>query len=546
MVSPPKGFTEKLNTPPQIGIIYARYSSHNQKDLSIEQQVEKCIEYARQNSISIIDTYSDRAVSGKTDLRPAFQRMMKDADKKKFVCVVAWKSNRMGRNMLQAMLNEVKLRENGVRAYYVEESFEDNAAGRFALRSMMNVNQFYSENLAEDTMRGMLDNASRCMVNGPLPFGFKKGNDGRYSLDEEQAPIVREIFMRVAEGEAFIAIANELNSRGITTSRGNLWNKNSFHTMLKNEFYIGVYKFADIRIEGGIPSTIEKELFYKVQDYLKNKKNPQGKRSGGVDYLLTGKLFCGHCEAPMTGISGTSKNGELHHYYVCKSKQLDKTCSKKNVRRDYLEQAIAEKVVEDILRDDVMAWIADNCLSYAKRLSEDSEIKANEKALIDVQKSIKNIMNAIEQGIITPTTKTRLITLEQEQAELEISISLDKADIPVFNREQIIFWLDSFRKGDITSKNQQDRIISSFVSSVYLYDNDEDDCYDVEIVFGYDDSGKSAHHTLAKTDVDTAPDNMYNCSYKLPSGSPPHAADRAGIPLFYLPRAELAPRPKPT
>ena len=131
-------------------MIYARFSSHNQREASIEQQVEWCTDLAKRYSLTILDTYADKAVSGRTDNRPSFQRMMADAKTGKFDVVLAWKSNRMGRNMLEAMLNDSVLLEEGVRTIYVEEDFEDNAAGRFALRNMMNVNQFYSESMAED------------------------------------------------------------------------------------------------------------------------------------------------------------------------------------------------------------------------------------------------------------------------------------------------------------------------------------------------------------------------------------------------------------
>ena len=164
-------------------VIYARYSSANQRDCSIEQQVEKCRELAAREGVTVIEIYADRAVSGKTDRRPNFQRMMKDASLRQFDVVLAWKSNRMGRNMLQAMMNEEQLRSNGIRTIYAEEDFDDTAAGRFALRNMMNVNQFYSENMAEDISRGLMDNASKCMSNGSLPLGYKTGKDQKVVLD---------------------------------------------------------------------------------------------------------------------------------------------------------------------------------------------------------------------------------------------------------------------------------------------------------------------------------------------------------------------------
>ena len=136
-------------------VIYARYSSHAQKDMSIEQQVSLAVALAADLGLTVIETYEDRAISGRSDNRPAFQKMLRDAAAGGFSYVIAWKSSRIGRNMMEAMINETRLADLGVRILYVEEDFEDNAAGRFAARSMMNVNQFYSESMAEDIRRGL-------------------------------------------------------------------------------------------------------------------------------------------------------------------------------------------------------------------------------------------------------------------------------------------------------------------------------------------------------------------------------------------------------
>ena len=134
--------------------------------------------------------------------------MMRDAGHARFDVIIAYKSNRIARNMLHALSYEDKLEQLGVRMVYVKEEFGDNAAGRFALRTMMNVNQFYSENMGEDIMRGMTDNAQNNKVNsGVLPMGYKKGEDGRFVIDESSARIVREIYRRFAAGDSLADIA---------------------------------------------------------------------------------------------------------------------------------------------------------------------------------------------------------------------------------------------------------------------------------------------------------------------------------------------------
>ena len=148
---------------------------------SIANQKELVMDYLKSHpEITVVSTYTDDGFSGVNFERPEFQRMLKDAESGAFSYVIAWKSNRMGRNMLQAMVNEARLNDLGVKCLYVEEDFADTAAGRFALRNMMNVNQFYSESMAEDVRRGMMDNAAKCMVNGRTPFGYRKGKDGKY------------------------------------------------------------------------------------------------------------------------------------------------------------------------------------------------------------------------------------------------------------------------------------------------------------------------------------------------------------------------------
>ena len=263
----------------QIGVIYARYSSHNQKEESIEQQIAECSDFAAKNGIRIIGIYADKAVSGRSDRRPNFQRMMRDAEKRQFQIVVAYKSNRIARNMLNALQYEARLDLLGIKTLYAKEEFGNTAAGRFALRTMMNVNQFYSENMGEDIKRGMVDNANECKVNGMLPLGYVKSKEGKYAIAPDEAAVVREIFGSVLKDVPVAEIARSLNQRGIHTKLGREWNKNSFHIMLKNDNYIGVYRHSGVVVEDGIPPILEKEVFAAVQEKLANKKKTAGRRS---------------------------------------------------------------------------------------------------------------------------------------------------------------------------------------------------------------------------------------------------------------------------
>ncbi len=518
---------KKSDTPSGTAVIYARYSSHAQREASIEQQIRECTQYAQRGGLKITSTYADKAISGKTDHRPQFQRMMNDAAQGKFQYVIAWKSNRMGRNMMQAMVNEARLNELGVRCLYVEEDFDDTAAGRFALRNMMNVNQFYSDNLAEDVIRGMMDNASKCMVNGPCPIGLKRGEDGRFAIEEAGAKVVREIFERVNEGESFAVIANELNAKGIKTSRGNRWNKNSFHTIISNEQYIGVYSFSGLRIENGIPPILRKELFYSVQEKLKARKGVKGRHTMNEDYILTGKLFCGKCGAPMIGCSGTGKSGAKYFYYACQKKRAEKACDKKNVVKDAIEEKITMAVREYLLDDDVITWIADGYRAFLEAHRRDSALVSMQEELVEVEKGIKNIVTAIEQGIFTASTRERLLELEGEKQSLQASIAVTEATLEDVPRERIEFWLQSFRDGDVKSKEYQTKLIDSFVQAVYLYDDS------IRIVCNY--IGKNNEIKVSLPDTDAAiRGEIESCSLNASSGSPKIGKHPWMLADFYL------------
>lgn len=511
------------------GVIYARYSSHSQKDASIEQQIKECLAYAKSQGIRIVATYSDRAITGKTDRRADFQRMMRDAEKGKFRYVIAWKSNRMGRNMLQAMMNEAKLNDLGIRVLYTEEDFDDTAAGRFALRSMMNVNQFYSENMAEDIKRGLYDNASKCKIaNGGLPLGYKKGEDMRYALDPPKDEIVREIFGRVACGEPFVDIAADLNARGIKTSRGGQWGKNSFHALLTNERYTGVYIYGDIRIEGGVPQIVDKGLFLRVQEVLKTKKNPQGRHRTNGDYLLTGKLFCGHCKSPMVGVSGTGKSGKLHYYYICQKKRMEKSCDKATVRRDTIEREVAVAIRDYIMRDDVLEWIADSAMKFAKEYREQTCVGTLEAQLADNKRATKNLLTAIEQGIITPTTKERLLELEREQAVLVSRLAEEQASLLDYSRDDIISAMSLYRNGDVENKGYQAKLFDAFLVAVYLYDDH------FKLEFNITGKKNFVDVPLDASLVDSIESNTpAGCSYKVSFGPPKQSqTNHAGSPGF--------------
>ena len=318
----------------------------------------------------------------------------------------------------------------------------------------------------------MEDNAEKCKVNGPVPYGFQASKEGYYEINPFEATVVREIFDRTLRGDTFTEIADSLNERLIKTRLDRQWTSRSFQSMLKNERYIGTYIFDKIRIENGIPAIVEKEVFLAVKEKLENKPNPQGRHRENGDYLLSGKLYCGECGKLMMGLSGTSKSGELHCYYACVGKKEEiNRCHKKNVRRDEIETKVAAAVQKYILQDDVIHWVADTVIEFQNAHSNKDEIKRLQSELSEVKKKINNIVDAIESGIITATTKERLETLETDRSKIEGQIALKKAEMPVVERDKILEWMNSFDGADIHDKKIQAQLFKTFVKKVYLYDD---------------------------------------------------------------------------
>ena len=498
------------------GVIYARFSSHNQKEESIEQQVEECTEFAQANNIQIIEVYADKAVSGRTDKRNAFQRMMKDAEKKKFDVIIAYKSNRIARNMLNALQYEEKLSKLGIETFYAKEEYGNTPSGRFALRMMMSMNQFYSENLAEDIKRGLKDNAQKGKVNGSLPLGYKKGEDGRFAVDEEKAALVREIYRRTKDGEKFQDIASDLNARGIKTKTGGAWNKGSFHRMLTNETYTGVYRHSGIVLRDAVPVIISKDEFDDMQELLHTKRNPIGRHRDNMDYLLTGKIFCGLCGSPMVGTSATSHTGDKHFYYACKGRQK-KSCTKENVRKDFIEGEVCRITKEEFLTDEVIQWVAKAFMELQNEAQKDSDLPILREQLASSEKALKNLVKALSDGLTSRTVSQEVERLEGEIERLKRQIQKEE-EKPRVTEDEVVFVLESFRNGDLDDPKYRQFIIGSFVEKVILWDD--------QIEVDYYPTGKDGvrikstqpHHTLTvRTFIITVSTESLSIKGKLPS-----------------------------
>ena len=467
-------------------VIYARYSSDNQREESIEGQLRECTAFAEKNSITVLRHYIDRAFSAKTDNRPEFQNMIKDSGKKLFDIIIVWKLDRFSRNRYDSARYKAQLKRNGVKVVSATEVIPDGAEGIILESMLEGFAEYYSADLSEKVVRGMTDNALKCMFNGgTLPMGYTIDADQHFQVDPVTAPFILDAFKRYDEGATMTEIRDWLNEQGMKNTRGNPLTYNSVQHLLNNRRYIGEYVYRDIVVPDGIPAIVPTELFESVQRKMEKNKKAPARHKAEDDYLLTTKLFCGHCGAYLCGESGTSRTGTVHHYYKCVSvKKKRKECHKKPVKKAWIEDMVVSATMEMIMDDAAVEAIVSMLMDLQEQ--DNSNIPLYEQQLQETNTAIRNLLNAIQQGILTKSTKERLEELEAAKEELEQRLDYEKlSKPPKVSAEFMTFWLHRFRKLDVTKQSHRKMLIDTFINAIYIYDDK------MLLTFNYKDGTKT-------------------------------------------------------
>lgn len=454
-------------------VIYARYSSDNQREESIVGQLRECTAYCEKNDITIVRTYIDRALSAKTDNRPDFQRMIKDSVKGLFDVIIVWKLDRFARNRYDSARYKAQLRKYSVKVLSATENISEGPEGIILESLLEGMAEYYSAELSEKVIRGHTENALKCMYNGgTITYGFMIDEAQCYQRDPRTAPVVLEVFTRYDKGTTMKEIMDYLVESGVTTVRGREIDLNFVARILKNRKYIGEYTYRDVVIPGGIPAIVPQDLFDRVQQRLEANKKAPARHKAEDDYLLTTKLFCGTCGAMMVGESGTSSSkGRKYHYYRCVNTKKHKSCNAKHksIRKLPIEHAVVNAIMAKVMDDGFVEYIADAVMDIQSR--ESSILPALRKQLEDTERGITNMLNAIQMGIINTSTKQRLDELEERKKCIELDIIHEEMQQPMLSREDVTFWIYRFRKLDVSKLEERRRLIDSFVNSVTIFDD---------------------------------------------------------------------------
>ena len=411
-------------------VIYARYSCDAQTEQSIEGQLRVCEDYAKTNGILILDTYIDRAMTGTNDMRPDFQRMLRDSAKRAWDFVLVYKLDRFSRNKYEATVHKKTLKDNGVKVVSAMENIPDSPEGIILESLLEGMNQYYSAELSQKVKRGMHETRLKGNYQGgTLPYGYI-ARDKKVVIDEERAEVVRYIFEQYANGVYVSTIIATLTEKGIRYN-GKPFVPNTVYGILKNEKYSGSYTLRDEVVDKIYPPIVSQELFAKVR--AKVNVNHHGKRSIAVVYLLRNKMRCGCCGESIIAECGTSKMGDRRYYYKCHGrKNLRNGCQQRAFRKEVLEEFVLSHILEELNKPKQMDTIIKGLMkAQDEALETNSLLAVLEKEQKQNEIAISNIMSAVERGFYTSTANKRMSELEKRHEELERLILIERSKMQV-------------------------------------------------------------------------------------------------------------------
>ncbi len=437
-------------------VLYARFSSDNQREESIDAQLRALEEFCKRNGTVIIEKYCDHAKSATTDDRPEFLRMIADSKHKNFDFVIVHKLDRFSRNRYDSAFYRRELKKNGVDLMSVLEQLDDSPESIILESVLEGMSEYYSKNLSREVMKGMKESALKCRhVGGRPPFGYKVNPETKqYEINEDEIEGVHFIFNGIDQGSGYTNIINGLNARGYKTRNGGNFGKNSLHEILRNEKYCGIYiynlktskgannsrnnhsqKHSEdvIRIPGGMPRIISDEVFQRVQVILKERKHKETSGCAKRNYLLTGRIFCGICGHAMNGSTHASgRNKNIHSIYICYKKKYKGSdqCKNKNINVHYIEDFVVKRIAEIVFNEANVPRLIEMYKQNNGSLNSDCEslIKNKTVSLQSVEQKIANVINVITQSG-SPTLLSTLENLEIEKEVLIKEIEMEKAKL---------------------------------------------------------------------------------------------------------------------
>ncbi len=480
-------------------VAYTRFSSDGQREESIEAQVRAISDYAERNNYALHTIYTDRALSGTTDNRPEFVRMIDAAKSGAFDIILVHKLDRFARNRADSAIYRRELERCGVKLISVLENFDDSPESIILQSVIEGYNEYYSRNLRREVLKGLRENALTCRFTGGIPpLGYNVNKDTlKYEINDFEAEAVKLIFKMYLNGEGYTAIINELNRRSFTTKRGKAFGKNSLFDILKNEKYTGVYIYNKavpvstngkwnrhqtrnedeiIRIDGGIPQIISKEDFQKVQQKMAERKHKSASYKAKQEYLLSGKIKCGICGSNYCGNARKARDSKpLYISYNCIKKNGSVKCKNRGIKREAIEQLVLDKLATTVFSEDVLPTIISKYNEYALSRNTECNTIINElrQKLSETEKGISNIIDLVVSTGSSALAE-KLNELEKTKQQLEHSIinaeqQMSKLTVDEKKLKSAFYKAKQMMKSG-TLKNKK-AIVEKYIKQLTIYEN---------------------------------------------------------------------------
>lgn len=435
---------------------YARYSTDNQTENSIEFQMRKIEDYCKDNNLDLILRYHDDALSGTNINRPAFQQLCQDAKNHLFDAVVIYDITRGSRDVSDWFSFRKAMDLLGVEVISTQDKLGD----------IMNPNDFLVELLGigigqhhvlqtrQKTIEGTTQRALEGKFLGGIPpYGYDIV-DQEYVINEAEAKNVQMIYEMYADGYSYADIIEKLH--GALGKRGKPFGKTSLYSILRNDRYTGLYtwnrrnvkklgKWAGgtpnsniVQLENKIPRIISRELFDAVQIRLsknnhRTSSDPVAPKSAKRTYLLSGYIVCEKCGCNYVGHT-THSHGYKNAYYYCGTKYRTRNCDAPNLPAERVEKWVIEQINDFLLNFSDAA--ADRILEEMKKRMNNCDSEKNR--LREIELKLKNATDAILNGITYPELMEEVKKLRQERADLETTISHASSYANQIDKEEII------------------------------------------------------------------------------------------------------------
>lgn len=442
-------------------VIYARYSSDNQTELSIEAQVRACTEYAAKKNITVVNLYKDEAMTGRNANRPGYQSMLADAFEGKFDIILCHKYDRIARDLEEQASLDKRLEKLGIRLIAVAQDYGEGKDAKLSKGIQWVLGEYYSANLSEEVKKGLKEIALKGLFTGGVPpFGYDIV-DQKYVINDIEAYWVREMFTACINGTGYTNIIEQMADLGITGKRGKPIKYTQIYEILRNEKYTGVYIYSldeekdrnlrrskpnAIRIEDCFPKIITREIFEKANKILSERK-----RGPAYKHRCSGIVYCGNCGAKMHFTRSTRKGHEYRNF-VCSAK-----CGIGVVPASFVDEAV-DAYLDNLFSEknisDVDSAIRKLRREQSQREKTFEQMKA--KRIAKKQKEIENIMQALASGSFADNYELCNAMIIERKDEIR---SLEDQECPVIPDAKIRSWLDDVKESRQTPKTFIEKIV---------------------------------------------------------------------------------------